>query len=540
MSENFNLAVSLEDLESRVKGGIFSGQGQGGVEVVEDVEDFSELIKICNFPIDVFPYKFQELVESTSVAFDVDVEAVVTAALSVLSGAIGNTIRISPKNSFYVSPFLWAAIVSPPGTAKTPLINALVNSIKIMQAEAYQEYMEEMNAYLVEINSFKKDKGKGKSSPPPKPPKMKQFYVSDSTIEALADVFEVAPRGVLNYQDELSGLIMGLDQYKGKGNDRQHYLDLFNSGSWKIDRKGGSRFIPNIGMSIVGGIQPMILSQVFGDSSFLDGFIHRFIFVCPDKKSLRFNRESMCGMEYWENLIEWCYRIPLEIKEDGFVNSKILTLNGDALDFWEKFYNEYGELASILPSKIAGFIPKLFLYSLKFAGIIHIVYGFNGDRIFSAINKETIEKAIRLTEYYFGQVAKVLKLYSREKESDGQKERVVNALQGLECEVSKGKLATSKIAEKYNERLPKHVHITSAKISSILRKQLQLETRLTGGYSFLLWEGEKINNLFKKTSTTSTTSTSQHKKDEVVEDVEDYSEKNLENIPKTSLERIEI
>jgi len=111
---------------------------------------------------------------------------------------------------------------------------------------------------------------------------------------------------------------------------------------------------------------------------------------------------------------------------------------------------------------------------------------------------------------------------------------------GLECDVSKGKLAISKIAEKYNERLPEHVHITSEKISSILRNQLQLKTQITGGYSFLLWDGEKIKNLFKKTSTTSTTSTSQRKKDEVVEDVEDYSEKNLENIPKTSLERIEI
>jgi len=399
------------------------------VEDIEVVEIHSELIKICDFPLDVFPCEFQKLIESSSKSFDIAPEAVATAALVVLSGAIGNTVRVSPKHGYCVSPFLWAGIVLPPGAGKSPLINELVKPIKKMQAEAYQEYKGKIHEYEVEVNNFKRNKGE--SLPIPKLPKMEQFYVSDSTIEALADVFENAPRGVLSYQDELSGLIMGLDQYKGKGNDRQHFLDLFNSTSWKIDRKSGSRFIPNIGMSIVGGIQPAVLSQVFGDNSFHDGFIHRFIFVCPDKKSLRFNRESMCGVEYWEDLIDWCYRIPLKITEDGFVNSEILTLSKDAVDIWEKFYNEYGEFASILPSKIAGFIPKLFLYSLKFAGIIHIVYGFNGDRILSAINKETIEKAIRLTEYYFGQVAKVLKLYSSEKELDGQRERVISVLQGL-------------------------------------------------------------------------------------------------------------
>lgn len=396
------------------------------VGAVEEVEVNPELLKICDFPVDVFPCEFRKLIENVSRSFDIAFEAVATAALSVLSAAVGNTTRISPKHGFYVAPFLWAGIVLPPGAGKSPVINALVSPVKRMQSEAYLQYKKEMKEYEAELAAFKREKGL--ALPVPAQPAMQQFYVSDATVEALADVFEATPRGVLSYQDELSGLIAGLDQYKSKGNDKQHYLELFNCTSWKIDRKSGSRFIPSIGMAIIGGIQPAVLSQVFGDDSFHDGFISRFIFTCPDKRPLRFNREGIGDMGYWENLLQWCYQISLEIKDDGFANSKILTLSEDALNSWEKFYNEHGELATLLSAKISGFIPKFFLYSLKFAGILHVMYSFDDDRISSVISKDTTEKAIKLAEFYLGQVAKVLKLYGKEKEPDEQKARVINTL----------------------------------------------------------------------------------------------------------------
>lgn len=504
--------------------------GKEIVNVVTVVNDVSTLIKIIDLPIDVFSCEFQKLIGNVSAAFDIAPEAIATAALTVLSSAVGNTIRVSPKQGFYVPPFLWAAIVLPTGSGKSPAVNEITAPIRKKQSEAYLVYKEKMKEYEIEMVAFRRDKDK--SSPMPELPTLEQFYVSDTTVEALSDVFETTPRGVLNYQDELSGLITGLDQYKGKGNDRQHYLDLFNATSWKIDRKSGSRFIPNVGMGIIGGIQPMVLSQVFGDDSFHDGFVQRFIFVCPDKKPLRFNRASVGDQKYWKSLLRWCYQIPLEIKNDGFVDSKILTLSGDALDAWEKFYNEYGELKTLLSEKIGGFIPKLFLYSLKLAGILHIIHGFSDDRISPVISKEVVEKAIRLTEYYFGQAAKVLKLYGKKEEPDEQKERVINTLQALQGEVSNGKLVLSRIVEKYNEGLPEHVRITPEKISSVLNNSLGLATKKsTGNYSYLLWEDEKIK-LFKKAVTTVTTSTEKQPGGVTeVTEVTDDSVKNFEDIP---------
>lgn len=305
-----------------------------------------------------------------------------------------------------------------------------------------------------------------------------------------------------------------MDQYKGKGNDRQHFLDLFNCNSWKIDRKGKHRFLPNVGMGIIGGIQPMVLTEVFGNDSFHDGFVHRFIFVCPEYRPLRFNRKSIdeTEMTYWEDLLYWCFGISLEFNDAGFVKSKILSLNDEALSLWEKFYNEYGQLATILPMKVSGFIPKLYLYSLKFAGLLHILDSFSKKHIVPIINEKTLQDAIRLTKYYLGQVGGVLKLYGQKKGLNEQHKRIVDVIRNLQGEVTNGKVELSKLVEEYNQGLPIHSHLTPEKMSNVLNNELRLTTkRSTGNYSCLVWEDEKMKNLFRTTLTTLTTLTIPHR-----------------------------
>ena len=208
------------------------------------------------------------------------------------------------------------------------------------------------------------------------------------------------------------------------------------------------------------------------------------------------------------DLLYWCLGIPLEFNDSGFVKSKILSLSVGALNLWEKFYNEYGQLATILPMKVSGFIPKLYLYLLKFAGLLHILDCFNKKTISTTISEKTIQDAIRLTKYYLGQVGKVLKLYGQKKELNEQHKRIVDVIRNLQGEVTNGKLELSKIVEEHNRGLPEHAHLTSEKISNILNGELGLTTkRSTGNYSYLLWEDVKIKNLFETTLTTLTTST---------------------------------
>jgi putative DNA primase/helicase len=82
-----------------------------------------------------------------------------------------------------------------------------------------------MRAYKIESKQAEKD---GEPADrPPDTPDMARTLVGDTTVEALADIMDKNPRGVLINRDELAGWVRGLDQYKGgKGNDRQFYLSL--------------------------------------------------------------------------------------------------------------------------------------------------------------------------------------------------------------------------------------------------------------------------------------------------------------------------
>ncbi len=482
------------------------------MEVVEEVEVIpEEIIPVYDFPAEIFPHEFQEFIKKVALAIDIGPEVVASIEMGILSACIGNSIKISPKPGYEVAPFMWTCVVLPPGSGKSPVFDTLSKPIRKIQSEATQRYKQQIKEYKVALRNFKKDEN---ISEEPEEPILEQYYTSDATVEALAEVFENQPRGILSFQDELSSLIYGMNQYKGGGNDKQHYLELFNCNSWKINRKSGARFIPNTGMAIIGGIQPEVIPLVFGNDSFRDGFIQRFIFVCPDIHPIKFNRNCLRqdDCKYWENLIQWCYSIPLVIGEDGFVKSEIIRLNEEALGIWELFYNECGQLLTVMPFKIQGFIPKLILYSLKFMGILHAIKKYHNNAVPDLIDREITDNSIKLAKYFFGQIGKLLKLYEKREARKEYHTRIIHAIHSLQNEIINGKLELQKILDKYNYLLPKSMYLTSEGLSSIMRNELGLNTKKsTGGYSFLIWEEQKLKKLFKTTSTTSTFSTIEEK-----------------------------
>ena len=340
-------------------------------------------IQVLDFPIDVFPASLKPLVLDVSKSVGIPSSVTSSIALTILSTAIGNSIKISPKPTFEVSPFLWVGVVMPTGSAKTPQLELLTKPVKQRQAAAYKRYKNEVRQYQLTLRAFKKNE----SNEIPNEPAFEQYLVQDATVEALSNAFESQSRGLLSIQDELSGWLLGMNQYKSSGNDRQAYLQLFNSNSWAINRKSGVKFIPSTGLGIIGNIQPEIIPLIFENESFADGLVQRILFVYPDTPPMKFCRESVKDLSVWNDLVNWCYQIPITTDEYGFVVPKILKLEGKALDTYETFYNEYGSLATILPSRYRGFISKLFLYCLKFA-VLHVVEGFKSGGDFKYYSRK--------------------------------------------------------------------------------------------------------------------------------------------------------
>jgi hypothetical protein len=486
-------------------------EGNDYKEIETPITD-QNLIPVCSFPFDVFPKRLLEVIKNISDALHVEPELVANSMLTIISGALGNTIRISPKHNFEVAPFIWLIVIALSGYGKSPIVQTLLKHLKHLQAISYNEYQKKLQEYEKKFRKAKQDE----TVDIPEKPKLQHYVVSDCTVEALANVFECDGRGVIIYQDEIAGLILGFDQYKGKGNDRQHYLELFNCDSWKIDRKAGVKFIHNTGASIIGGIQPKVMPKVFREDSFDDGYLPRFLLYNAENRPLKFNRQAITDevISYWIELLNWCYDIPLVCDDAGFIKPKVLILSVKALDLWEKFYNDYGGKMPFLSERARVFIPKLTAYySLKFAGVLHAIEAFDkGISINSLIEDETIQRTIELTHYFGGQAIRALKLYEQPEDTLNEfQKRLIETLYKLQGEVKGGKLVLSRITEVFNSVLPQSV--TPEKVSSMLRDLGLTTERSTGNYSYLLWESEKVQKLFSKTTLTTLTTVTKQKSD---------------------------
>lgn len=225
------------------------------IEESEEQESITDekLLPVTPFPFDVFSEELQNLIDKISHCYQVEPSMVASVMLPLVGGAIGNAIRVSPKKGWNESPFIWMAIIAETGHGKSPIIKALTKPIIHAQGEAQQEYQDELADYEADLKKFNcLNKNEQASQKTPTKPILRHYMVSDSTVEALGSVFEVTPRGVNIIWDELSGWLNSLNQYKTKaGNDRQHFLSLWNPEPWKIDRKiTGSKFIQNTGATV--------------------------------------------------------------------------------------------------------------------------------------------------------------------------------------------------------------------------------------------------------------------------------------------------
>ena len=131
---------------------------------------------------------------------------------------------------------------------------------------------------------------------------MERFYCSDTTVEALAERLQDAPRGLLVARDELSGWLGSFGQYKqGKGRDEANWLSMFDAGPLLVDRKTGDKttiYVPRAAVCIAGGIQPGILRRMFTAEHYESGLAARFLMAMRACRTWAADRRERAG-EHW-------------------------------------------------------------------------------------------------------------------------------------------------------------------------------------------------------------------------------------------------
>jgi hypothetical protein len=266
---------------------------------------------------DMIPGPFRPWLSDIVRRMGVPLDFVAVAVVCVTGSVIGAACGIKPKrkDDWTVVPNLWGGVVAQPGQLKSPALEEALKPLIRLEKEAQALYDEALTEYKAREQSYEASKKavaqamrnaaqkeiepkKGESidqcekSPsmgdlekrlvelqPPQPPVWHRYKTNDATVPKLAELLKDNPRGLLVFRDELIGQLKQWDK-PGNESDRAFFLEGWNgTGSHIDDRIGrGTTAVPNMCISLFGGIQPSkLLSYLYdaikGDGN--DGLVQR-------------------------------------------------------------------------------------------------------------------------------------------------------------------------------------------------------------------------------------------------------------------------
>ena len=342
------------------------------------------------FPNSVFPAEVRDFVEKCSDSQGLCKDFMYSTYLSLASVLIGNSLKININNSWVESPMVWVALVGRSGIKKTPVIKAIIKPLQKIDIESYKKYVESIKNGDTET-------------------KPKQSFVDDITIEALYDVLYNNPKGLLLKKDELITLIQDADKYSKGGGTIEKLLSIFSNSPITLNRKTTSQYlcIEHPFLSIIGGIQPKVLPTLFEKNRGDNGFIYRLLFTTignyiPKAPENNLNIHVIQGYE------EFITKFHTMTSNN---ESKLIPLSLDALNYFQKWSNEF-IYVSTDDDRLNQYKSKLEAYALRFSLIIEMSYSVSASNVIQEISLPSMENAISVVRYFYGNFQDVLSMNS--------------------------------------------------------------------------------------------------------------------------------
>ena len=220
---------------------------------------------------------------------------------------------------------------------KSPILRKVTGPINQIDAELSRAYSE---AKAIYDGSPAEER---KSTPPPKHTRVR---IEDATPEAVQPILRDSPDGVLLVRDELSGWFGSIDKYSGScggSADRGFWLQAFNGGIYAFDRVSrGSAVIPNLSVSVLGGIQEETLRKVAEDGVD-DGLLQRLFTIMLRPAELGRDEPGPLAAGQYEDLIHRLHAmvhdlsIPRQFTDDAqIIRRQLEQKHLDLLKAYEK------------------------------------------------------------------------------------------------------------------------------------------------------------------------------------------------------------
>lgn len=382
------------------------------------------------FPLKAYPKKLQDFVSETNKCYDYSEEYLSLALLMACSAAIGYSVTIRFNDDFIETAMIFAVIIGKPNTGKTHPLKYALGPILKKDEEMHQKYQQEMREY----QQAKKDNS---STEMPIPKRSKQI-VKDFTIESLCVQLRDSPRGILLHMDEIMGWLRNMNKYTG-GSDITNYLSIWSKESISVDRKTSESIrIPKPFLSIIGGIQTGILSELITKELLHCGFLDRILFSMPqNEKVIEWTEMSVSTelKEWYYQFIEALFAVPLERMGEDIVPT-VLDLSPEAKEHIIQWRNTIHKdtLQDNEGETYAGAYGKMDIYVLRFALILQMMYYAAGEEGMDCVGIRAVKGAICLANYFMQEIKKVHELVFTKDirhEMSEEKRKFYNALPPL-------------------------------------------------------------------------------------------------------------
>lgn len=267
--------------------------------------DLFARLAMPRFPVEKLPRIVAEYAQDQAELIGVDPAVVGMAAIGAAAACIDDRIEIQPKRydpTWTESARLWIGIIGDPSAKKSPGIAKALRPLFGIDSDWRAQTADALEDWQESCDAAKKEDQK-----PPKRPMEKRLIINDATVEKMGDILsKCEPRGILSYQDELSGWLSSMDAYKnGGGKDRAAWLEAYNGGPKSIDRvHRGSTFIKNWSACVIGGIQPDVV-QAYAHNTNHDGMLQRFVLVYASGATAGMDRKpNMDAIAAYKHLMQ--------------------------------------------------------------------------------------------------------------------------------------------------------------------------------------------------------------------------------------------
>jgi len=350
----------------------------------------------------------------------------------VVASLIGTARRVRASRSWSEPVTLWTALVAASGDRKTPGLNVTRRALDLIEADqvaaiAAARLVHETRVQRAKeaAKKWKEDRQEAmKGTPPRDPPSMPRealdpgnfieprLYATDPTIEKLAALLQVRPRGMMLLRDELAGLFANMGRYSG-GSDRPFWLEAWVGSRHVVERVSGTIVVDHLLVGIIGSFQPDKLARAFqGDE---DGMYGRFLFGWPSTPDYRPLTNEVAEIEpELQSALKALIRLPAEDADNAF-KPQAIPLSPKAVEKFEDYRRHVDKMKRALDGVERQWLVKSESQVLRLAGALtYLTWAFalgtsgtNGIAMITAdlepkeIGEESISAAIRLVKEYF-------------------------------------------------------------------------------------------------------------------------------------------